>query len=154
MRRLLLVYSIFFALQLASAALLYLEKVGFHPAQVMEAYRGSEAMLVAFPDREDRFRSPRTFSALLGLASGHFLAFGLCGFVFLHWFKSSPRPQPLWPGQFFLLLAFMEAAFPLLVRYGFHFFIYLRPVVFLSFMVMATALLFQMIYILYRDRKD
>jgi len=152
MNRLLFFYTLFFALQLISAALLYLEKVGFHPAEVLEAYRGSEAMIAAFPGRDDHYRSPRSFSSLLGLASGHFLAFGLAGFIFLHWFKSHVRPVALWPGQLFLLSGFVEAICPLLVRYGPHFLIYGRPFIFLFFMAMAFVVFLQMMHLLYRDR--
>lgn len=74
----------FAALQTVSGSVLFFTKAGWHAADVIEYYRGSETMLEHFPDRTDRFRSAPGLVGRLEVAFAHTFACSLLGFVVLH----------------------------------------------------------------------
>lgn len=87
-RPVLLLFLIFTGLQLFTGALLYLWKMGFGPAQTIEYYFGSERMLELFPGKPDRFLQARTFTGLVKVTLGHFLAYGVLVFFLTHLARS------------------------------------------------------------------
>src|SRR6185436_7586427 len=87
-RPVVLVFSFFTLLQLGSGALLYGMKIGFHPAQTIEFYKGSEAAVALYPSHPDRFVSARTFTGMAKGAVGHCAAYGLLCFAIMHLLRS------------------------------------------------------------------
>jgi hypothetical protein len=83
-----IVFSLFTLAQLITGSVLYVEKIGIHPAGSLEFYGGSERMLEKWPDRPDRFRNPATFEGLTKTAVSHSLAYGLFAFLLLHLLRS------------------------------------------------------------------
>lgn len=81
-------FLIFVVLQLLSGALLYVWKPGLDSARTIEYYYGSERMLEIFPGRPDRFLQPRTYSGLVKITLGHFLAYGTLVFILTHLVRS------------------------------------------------------------------
>lgn len=68
----------------ASGATMFLLKVGWHPAGIIEYYRGSDVMLQHFTDYEDHFRSAPDVPGRLEIVFAHTFAYALLGFLLLH----------------------------------------------------------------------
>ncbi|MCB1170895.1 MAG: hypothetical protein KDK25_11190 [Leptospiraceae bacterium] len=133
-----LVFSLFTLAQLITGSILYVEKIGLHPAGALEFYAGSEKMLQEYPDRPDRFRNPATFHGLLKTAVSHSLAYGLFAFLLLHLLRSllpdgRARKPAEWLGLLVYLFAFLDILSGFLIAYGPSYMAYFRTPVFSAF---------------------
>lgn len=138
------VFSLFTLAQLATGSVLYIEKIGLHPAGALEFYAGSEKMLEVYPDRPDGFRNPATLHGLLKVAVSHSLAYGLFAFLLVHLLRSilpdGYRRKPAdWLGVLVYSTAFLDILSGFLVTYGPAYFSYIRTPLFAAF-VGSTAL--------------
>ncbi|MEQ9364723.1 MAG: hypothetical protein RIF32_10785 [Leptospirales bacterium] len=99
------------ALQLLTGALLYLWKLGFHPARTIEYYFGSERMLELFPGSVDRFIQARSLTGMIKVTLGHLLAYGVLVFFLTHLARSIaavPSRRMEWFCNAFFLAAMLE----------------------------------------------
>ncbi|MCS7205713.1 MAG: hypothetical protein NZ853_08445 [Leptospiraceae bacterium] len=128
-------------LQSISGSILFFSKIGYQPSQWMEYYYGSEEMRKYFPQEEDRFKEPLTFSGRLKVVYSHALAYGIWVFTLSHLIRSlNGNPQSRQKKEKFLVLYFIVAALEILmdilltliVSYRM-FFLFLRFVLFLLF---------------------
>ncbi|MEQ8350516.1 MAG: hypothetical protein RH862_03475 [Leptospiraceae bacterium] len=138
-----LVFSVFTLAQLVSGSILYVEKIGLHPAGSVEFYSGSERMIELYPDRPDRFRNPATFEGLLKTAVSHSLAYGLFVFLLIHLLRSllpdGPARKPAeWLGNLMYTSALLDILSGFAVTYGPLFFAYLRTSIFAAFVGSTT----------------
>lgn len=92
-RPILLGYALFVIVQFATGIALYWVKAGPSAADAFEYYRGSEAALLRYPDRVDRFLPARTAAGILKTQAPHTIAFGALFFILLHLVRSSGVPQ-------------------------------------------------------------
>ncbi len=149
-----LVFALFVLLQFGTGVLLYVNKIGLHPADTLEYYVGSEAMLKVYPGRPDRFKQPRTFMGLAKFAMAHFAAFGIICFILAHLLRSLGKAVdklPLADGISLALfaLALLDVLSGFLVRYGPPWTAHARIGVFALFTllgVLASAMLAAMVF--------
>lgn len=76
-------------LQLVSGTYLFFEKIGWHPADIVEYYHGSETMLAHFPDRPDRFKNPASWEGRLETVFAHAIAYSVIVLGLTHLLRSS-----------------------------------------------------------------
>lgn len=139
-----LIFVIFTLAQLITGSVLYVAKIGLHPAGALEFYAGSEAMLLEYPHRPDQFRNPATFQGLLKIAVSHSLAYGLFAFLLLHLLRSmlpdgSSRQPAEWLGLAIYATAALDILSGFLVTYGPPVMAFIRTPAFAAF-VGSTAL--------------
>ena len=147
-----LVFSIFTLAQLITGGILYVEKIGLHPAGALEYYQGSERMLESYPERPDRFRNPATFDGLLKIAVSHSLAYGFFAFLLLHLLRSllpdGPRRKP---AEILGIMVYSTALLDILsgffIAYGPEELTYARTPIFAAFVGSTAACAFWLIRI-------
>ncbi len=111
LRMVTLFFALFVLLQFTSGAILYVVKIGLHPAETLEYYAGSEAMRVVYPERPDRFHRPRSLEGLVKFSVGHLAAFALIAFLCAHLLRSlTPAPRRPTMDRLSLLLFVTAAA--------------------------------------------
>ena len=140
-----LFFCLFVFLQFLSGVFLYGVKIGFHPADTLEFYVGSEEMLKVYPGRADRFKRGRSLPGMVKFALGHIAAFALICFILTHLLRSLRALQPtsLYRIDRFadalFLLALLDILAGFLVVYGPPWTVYVRLFVFLVFVVLGFA---------------
>ncbi|MBI3394467.1 MAG: hypothetical protein HY042_01390 [Spirochaetia bacterium] len=110
-RPVILVFSLFALLQFATGAVLYTAKIGFHPGQTIEYYKGSEAARRLYPEQDDHFMQARTFAGMAKAAVGHSMAYALICFLITHLLRSLTARTPALHRADKLALAFYAFAF-------------------------------------------
>lgn len=136
-------FAVFVLLQFGTGAVLYVVKIGIHPAQALEYYAGSEAMRVIYPERPDRFGRPRSMEGLVKFSVGHIAAFALIAFLCGHLLRSlTPRAhrRPIeWLAVSLFATATLDVAACFLVAFGPPWTRFVRPGAFLAFEACGTA---------------
>lgn len=87
----LITFYVFSFLQLLSGTYLFFEKIGWHPADIVEYYHGSEAMLAQFPGRPDRFKNPASWEGRLETVFAHAIAYSVLVLGLTHLLRSSVK---------------------------------------------------------------
>jgi hypothetical protein len=90
-KTILIAFYAFSFLQLLSGTYLFFEKIGWHPADIVEYYHGSEAMLAHFPDRPDRFKNRASWEGRLETVFAHAIAYSVLVLGLTHLLRSSVR---------------------------------------------------------------
>ena len=148
-----LYYSFFSICFILSGAALFYQKTSFLPSGVYEYYKGSEAALEVYPEKEDRFINKKTFRGLLKSVIPHFLVYGLVIFTGMHLYRSVQRKinqsnnrtahnkkRPDYFSAVMFSFAFFDVISGFFVINGSVWTVYLRLAVFFSFVFLMMAM--------------
>jgi len=128
-------FLLFTLLLLASAALIFADKIGFSYESIRQYYLGSEAA----------FSTAKTFNGLLKIIVPHIFAFGLFIMVVLHFLiftdkRDTKEMQIIIYSAF--ITAFLELFSPFLIIFGFDSFIFIKLISYSLFNFVVAYSLF------------
>jgi len=134
-----LFYFILFSLLfLASSAILFFVKIGFSYDAVLHYYTGNEELFIA----------SKSYSGLLKVILPHVFAFGLFIMVILHFLiftKKRETKELRYIIYLSFVSAFLEIFSPFAIIRGYHFFVYLKIISFITLELLLLYALYLML---------